>query len=351
MAQQIAEQVIMTAVDPIVVTNDSGCVLQVNTATSRLFGYDAEEMIGENISILMGEPERSAHDSYLADYRRTGVRSIIGIGRDVEGRTKNGDAIAVHLSVSELIVNGVSLFAGIMQDIRVRHMLEEELERANALLAAELATARAELDVLTDRDRIARGLHDTVIQQLFAAGLGLNAASNLARSEGLADRLTNAVNQIDDSIYQLRSIVYDLHTRSRPTGLKRAVLAVVEEQTPALGFVPEVKVGVQISEVSDRVINELMPTLREGLSNIAQHAHARSAQVFLRLEDGELVLHLADDGLGVAPLEESLREHRPVRGNGLRNMNERADSVGGSCTLRSRPGGGAELVWRVPANA
>ncbi len=341
----------MTAVHPIIVINGSGCVLQINEATSQLFGYLPDELIGLNVSVLMGEPERSAHASYLADYRRTQVRSIIGIGRDVEGRTKNGDPIAVHLSVSEIVVDGVVFFAGIMQDIRVRHMLEEELERANALLAAELATARAELDVLTDRDRIARGLHDTVIQQLFAAGLGLNAASNLALSEGLADRLTNAVNQIDDSIYQLRSIVYDLHTRARPTGLKRAVLGVVQEQTPALGFVPEVKVGVQISEVSDRVVNELMPTLREGLSNIAQHADARSAQVVLQLEDNELVLHLIDDGLGVARIEESLRQHRPVRGNGLRNMNERAESVGGSCSLRSRPGGGTELEWRVPANA
>ncbi len=334
-----------------IVINDSGFVLQINNATSKLFGYEPDELIGRNVSILMGEPERSAHESYLADYRRTGVRSIIGVGRDVEGRTKNGDTIAIHLSVSEIVDDGVTFFAGILQDIRVRHMLEEELERANALLAAELATARAELDVLTDRDRIARGLHDTVIQQLFAAGLGLNAASNLARSEGLADRLTNAVNQIDDSIYQLRSIVYDLHTRARPTGLKRAVLGVVQEQTPALGFVPEVKVGVQISEVSDRVINELMPTLREGLSNIAQHADARSAQVVLQLDNGELVLHLIDDGLGVAKVEESLRQHRPVRGNGLRNMNERAESAGGSCSLRSRPGGGTELEWRVPANA
>lgn len=348
LAESASEDVVRTAVDPIVVINDHGIILQANEATTELFGYGLDELIGRSVTILMGEPERSAHDGYLADYRRTGIRSIIGIGRDVRGATKTGRPVDLHLSVSELSVGGTTLFAGIMRDIRDRKALEVELEQANALLAAELATAKAELDVLSDRDRIARGLHDTVIQQLFAAGLGLNAAASLTADDEVVDRLSAAITQVDEAIYQLRSTVYDLHTRARPTGLKRAVLGVVAEQRPALGFEPEVKVGVNIAEVSDRVIDQLLPTLREALSNVAQHARARSAQVAVLLEDGDLVLRLSDDGRGIELVATDGGPAQPLRGNGLHNMGERAASLGGTCTVRSLPTGGTELEWRVP---
>src|SRR5262249_40645140 len=121
-----------TVLDGIITIDDHGLIDSFNPAAERLFGYRAEEVIGHNISLLMPSSERDEHDEYLARYRRTGVRTIIGIGREVLGRCKDGSNFPLDLAVSEMTVGGRRMFTGVLHDITER----KRAEATNALLAA-----------------------------------------------------------------------------------------------------------------------------------------------------------------------------------------------------------------------
>jgi len=119
--------VIETVVDGIITINAGGIIASFNPAAERIFGYRADEIIGQNISVLTPEPHRSNHDEYLAHYLTTGERKIIGIGREVEGVRKDGSRFPLDLSVSEMMVGGLRMFTGIIRDISERKAAEEAL--------------------------------------------------------------------------------------------------------------------------------------------------------------------------------------------------------------------------------
>jgi PAS domain S-box-containing protein len=122
------------AVDGIITINDHGIIESLNPAAQTLFGYEAEELVGMNIKLLMPEPYRSEHDRYLRNYRRTGERKIIGIGREVVGRRKDGSVFPLDLSVSEYTLGDRRLFTGIVRDITERKRVEEERQKFVSLV-------------------------------------------------------------------------------------------------------------------------------------------------------------------------------------------------------------------------
>jgi PAS domain S-box-containing protein len=122
--------ILETAVDGIITIDPLGTVLSVNPAAERIFGYAADEMVGRNVNMLMPEPYHSAHDGYLERYRATGQRRIIGIGREVEGRRKDGSTFPMDLSVGEAVVGDSRIFTGIVRDISQRRKTEEELRQS-----------------------------------------------------------------------------------------------------------------------------------------------------------------------------------------------------------------------------
>jgi len=126
--------ILNTAVDAIVIIDERGVVMHVNRAISKLFGFSPSEVIGNNISMLMPEPERSAHDTYLSRYKATGKAAIIGVGRQVLGKRKDGTLIPIDLAVSEVKVADQKLFAGIMRDMTERRQSEAELRTAHEKL-------------------------------------------------------------------------------------------------------------------------------------------------------------------------------------------------------------------------
>ncbi|HEY5251810.1 MAG TPA: GAF domain-containing sensor histidine kinase [Acidimicrobiales bacterium] len=212
-------------------------------------------------------------------------------------------------------------------------------------IAVENARLHARVQRLTvaaDRERIARDLHDTVIQRLFATGLALQSSLPLAENPDLRDRLEAAISDLDDTIRQVRTTIFSLEPPSMAErGVRARVLEVCADAARSLGFEPEVRfVGVIDRRVSDALASQLLSTLREALTNVARHAGASQTEVELAVAD-DLYLRVMDDGVGSAGTE-------PSTGKGLRNMAERAESLGGSFTLATRPGGGTELNWRVP---
>ena len=164
--------ILETAVDSIISIDRRGNILSANPATARMFGYAPEEMLGRNISMLMPEPYASRHDGYLSHYRKTGERHVIGIGREVEGRRKDGSTFPMELSVGEAVVDGRQVFTGIVRDVSARKKAEAEL-----LTAKE----QAERATLSQSRFLAAASHD--LRQPVQA-LGLFASALAAKLKG-----------------------------------------------------------------------------------------------------------------------------------------------------------------------
>ncbi|MGV9288328.1 sensor histidine kinase [Streptomyces sp. NPDC003719] len=216
---------------------------------------------------------------------------------------------------------------------------------AQAAVAMELADRRRDVEqiaLLEDRDRIARDLHDLAIQRLFATAMTLQSAGRFIGHETAKERVLRAVGDLDETIKIIRSTIFGLRSRDDGTtpGLRARVVRAVGEAAPLLGFAPGVRMeGLLDTYVSKEIADHIMAVLSESLTNVARHARAERADVVLET-DGRLVrVVVSDDGVGLAP---------GGRRSGLRNMQERARTLGGDLELGSREGGGTRLVWWVP---
>jgi len=214
-----------------------------------------------------------------------------------------------------------------------------------AALALERAKAQEErelLVVLEDRERIARDLHDVVIQRLFATGMQLQGIAPHALRPETAERINTAVDDLDATIRDIRRSIFELRA---PVGasLRTELRDAVDAATATLGFRPTMDVSGPVdSAVPDDVVPELLAVVREALSNVARHARAGAVRVSVRAAGGEVVIQIEDDGVGTDPAT--------ARG-GLINMAERAGDLGGSCTISAAAAGGTVVTWRVPLGA
>ncbi len=196
--------------------------------------------------------------------------------------------------------------------------------------------------VFRDRDRIARDLHDLVVQRLFASGVSLQV---LSRREDLpADaqsRVTQLIGEMDATIVQIRDTIFELREGFSGTWqVTEELQAEVDRMTDALGFSPELQVDAELTTVdADDITPDTIAVVREALSNVARHAAARHATVRVWFTDGVYGIEVSDDGLGPGD---------PARSSGLSNLAERAQARGGSCSLEPGSDGGSVLSWRVP---
>jgi len=234
-----------------------------------------------------------------------------------------------------------------LADKQSADQFSEEDERLAVTLAAASGVAidnarlQASLEhvaVLQDRERIARELHDKVIQRLFAAGMTLQTTLPIARSE-VASHITQAVEEIDETIRDIRRTIFALETRTR-RGVRVDIFAHVDAAREVLGFTPELRLEGPIdSAVPETTADHLLAALFEALSNVAQHAGASKVDVAVEAGE-ELRLEVADDGAGLPD--------RIEPGQGLRNMERRALELGGSASVRPGKGAGTVVEWRVP---
>ena len=225
--------------------------------------------------------------------------------------------------------------------------IDEELVVALAAAAgvaienARLHLKVQELALLEDRERIARDLHDTVIQRLFATGLRLQGAARLVQRPEVAERISQAVDDLDLTVRHIRTAIFGLEASRRAVGgLRQRVLSLVSEAAGPLGFDPHVLFDGPLDAVPDHIATELLVVLREALANAARHARATSVEVEVEA-DGDVVLRVVDNGRG-------LPDERRAGGRGMANMEARAAGLGGTMHAKRGPESGTSVEWRVP---
>ena len=215
---------------------------------------------------------------------------------------------------------------------------------SQAALALELADSRREhhqLAVLEDRARIARDLHDHVVQKLFAVGLTLQGAMGRVKDPVVGTRLGVTVQHLDETIRSIRSSIFELQTpRSPTTSFRGRLLSVITELAPVIGFTPTLDVeGPVETRVNEAVVGEIEILLREVMANIALHADATAAGVRLSTDGRWLTVRVSDNGAGLAS-DASL--------SGLATLRERAEELGGRLELATPPDGGLLVTWTIP---
>jgi signal transduction histidine kinase len=193
--------------------------------------------------------------------------------------------------------------------------------------------------LVADRDRIARDLHDTVIQRLFATGLQLQGLQRSVGSPAVRSRLVESVDELNTTIRDIRSTIFELR-HDEGGSLKAGIRSLAQEYVPVLGFTPFVRLRGPIdAAVPERTAEQLLATMREALSNVARHAEADACIVEVEALADRLVLRISDNGLGLA---------NEINESGLRNVRRRAFDQGGSFTIGPEEPHGTLIEWSVP---
>ncbi len=322
--------ILETAVEGIVTIDERGMIESFNPAAERIFGYRAAEVVGKNVSLLMPSPDREQHDAYIARYRRTGRAKIIGIGREVVGRRKNGAVFPMDLSVSEVRLAERRLFTGFVRDITERKRLEKEI----------LETGERE------RRRIGRDLHDGLCQHLAGIEMMSQAlAQKLApRSPGAARHAGEIAKNVRDAIGQTRALARGLSPVTLESGgLASALHELALNTEKMFGVACRLECGSAAALSDPAAATHLFRLAQEAVANAIKHGRARRISLQLADDHGRLILKVDDDGAGFpAKIPRST-------GMGLRIMQSRAGMMNGTLALERNPAGGARVICSVPA--
>jgi two-component system, NarL family, sensor histidine kinase DevS len=283
-------------------------------------------------------PDLHEHpDSYGFPPHHPPMRSFLGVPIRVRDEVfgnlylTDKTTAEVFTDVDEELVVGLAAAAGV------------------AIENARLHARVQELALVEDRERIARDLHDTIVQRLFATGLSLQGAAGLIHGDPdtAVRRVQDAVDDLDLTVKHIRSAIFGLAstTERNQGGVRRRILDLVGEGGSMLGFEPTVLFeGPVDAAIPEPVATDMLATLREALSNVARHAQARHVGVVVTADvgdGGELTLRVTDDGVGPPAPDQP-------RGHGLDNMAARAAGRGGSLEIGPASPRGTSVDWRVP---
>ncbi|MBC6463065.1 PAS domain S-box protein [Actinomadura sp. HBU206391] len=319
--------IVQSSDDAMFSMSSDGLIQTWNLGAERLFGHSTAEVVGRPVGMLMLTEARDDFEEAVTRTRSGGRAETY----DTRFSRSDGSPVDVAVTLSAMRDPGGALtgFAVVLRNVTDRLRIQ-----------AELAAARADQEVMIDRDRIARDLHDMVIQRVFGAGLALQAVASLITHPSVSARLQAVIGELDVTIRELRTAIYDLHSRpQQATTLRDQLLDLTSMAAEGLGFTPTVSFhGPVDTAVPDEVIIHLLAVVREALSNIARHSGASAAELTLSAGT-ELVLNVTDNGHGLGTV---------TRTSGLRNLRDRAQALGGAFEATGRPGNGTSLEWRVP---
>lgn len=260
----------------------------------------------------------------------------------VDGPVEPGPALVLPLRAADTVAGVlVALRSADEQPFSDKQLDMMAAFADQAALAWRLATAQRqmrEVEILTDRDRIARDLHDHVIQRLFAVGLTLQGAAPRARVPAVRESIYSSIDDLQEIIQEIRSAIFDLHAGpSRATGLRHRLDKVIDQLA-----IPALHTTVQytgpLSVVDTVLANHAEAVLREAVSNAVRHANATSLAINVSVED-DVRVEVVDDGVGISG---------DITESGLRNLRQRADDAGGEFAVENMPTGGTLLRWSAP---
>jgi signal transduction histidine kinase len=275
---------------------------------------------------------RATHDGHMKGYVADPRLRPMGLGLDLVGRRRDGSEFATEISLSPVRTPERTLFTAVVRDISERKALEGERKA----LELELETER-------ERDRIAMDLHDGIMQDIYAAALGLELTLAIGDAPTeTAEAIERAIDQLQAVVRNIRSYIFDLRPREFGGDLAEAVSNLVSEFQQNSGIRTEVDVDVAVMPHLTTALT-VYNIAHESLSNIQRHARAGSVAFSLRVGEGGGDLSVSDDGAGFDTSAALDQSHR-----GLRNMAVRARSIGADLRLESTPGQGTRLVLRFP---
>lgn len=319
------------APDAWIIADTSGSIVAANRLAPLMFGHD--ELVGLQVEVLLPERVRDRHEKLRSGYVADPEPRAMASGLELHGRRGDGSIFPVQVSLSPIHVEGEAFVIAAVRDDT----------EANAT-RLELATSREQTVVAEDRDRLARDLHDTVIQELFAIGLGLQGVGAASENQQTQLRLQQAIDDLDRVIRDIRGVIFDLGVRpGSQTDIVTELERVLASERPALHFSPELRVDGDPSAVAEDVAAHMRHVVREGLSNVARHARASACTVVLTVDDEDISLEIIDNGQGPSGPSAS-----PGGGRGLGNLGARARILGGQCEFGAAPDGGSRLLWKVP---
>lgn len=321
----------------VVVKSDPLVIVHANQMACRLSGYGLADLVGRSLGTL---GIAFSEDLLLPEQRVKGSSSQRPISEQSmmrqDGLVAPVQVEFARLRPAESSGDGILM---IFRDLLARRRIEST-RRAAELREQEEQRLRL---VAGERDRIARDFHDTVIQQIF--GTGLNLQGLAASSEGeVKERLERSIADLDSTITEIRRAIFDLHQPIAAVDQVRTrVLQVLDEAEQNLGFPCAVRFEGSTSDLPQVCVDEMIPVLREGLSNVVKHSRAESVSVTLSA-DSSLRLSIYDDGVGFDRVGSSPRGHQ----YGIENMEARALNLRGFLEFKSPKEGGTLLLWQVP---
>ncbi|MBM3963506.1 MAG: PAS domain S-box protein [Planctomycetes bacterium] len=325
--------ILNTASDAIVTIDQRGLIVSANPSTERIFGYGPNELVGQNVSILMPSPYSHEHGEYLKRYLQTGEAKIIGIGREVMGKRKDGSIFPIDLAVSE--VGKLGLFTGIIRDISDRRNLQRDI-----------------LPIADDEQhRIGQDLHDSVQQELAGVGmLAQTLLNHLTRDPssiptGLAEPMKDLALKILAGLTRTHQEIRDISkglvsTRLDSTGFMDSLreLAARTDNLKNVHCAFKCENPIIISDSS--TATHLYRIAQEAVTNALKHAVPEHIPIEMGSEDDHLILRVADDGCGFDPQKAKMQM-------GLRTMQYRAGIIGGKLSIEPVENGGTLLTCKV----
>lgn len=317
------------------VPDEPGTISELEVAVC--VGMGADTITGRRIPLRGTTTGAVFADHVPRNVDRLAVDLAAGVGLNF------GPALALPLRTSDSIAGVLlavrSAGAAAFDESQLQVVASFADQAALALQYAESQTARRKLEVLADRDRIARDLHDHVIQRLFAIGLSLQSTKSRSQSPEITGRISDNIDQLQEIIQDIRTAIFDLQTDSAdsPT-LRTAVRKLINELTADTALRTTIRISGPLDVVPAALAQHAEAVVREAVSNTVRHAQARRLTVTISVQD-DLIVDVMDDGSGVPGT---------VARSGLHNLAQRAAEAGGTFTLAQPNGGGTQLTWSVP---
>jgi PAS domain S-box-containing protein len=336
----LLDAVLGTVPDAIITIDRHGTIVAANPATTRIFGYTNEEILGQNIELLMPHTYLPTYGGYIGQHLEIGNTPFPGIDHEVFGARKDGSRFPIDLAVSE--IPHLDLFTGIIRDITARKQTEQELDQYRK----DLRTMSSELMLAEQRERqrLAEDLHDGVGQALFRARMKLDQLSTaVPAAREVSAILAEVAAMMNTMTFQLSPPV--LHK----LGLRPALRSLAKDMRQRYALSVQINDDGQDIPLDEPVALILFRSIRELLINVSKHAQTESAVLSIKRRDHRLQVEVSDRGKGFETVDQSC--HVDSGHFGLFSIHERIEYIGGTFKIRSMPGQGTTVTLTAPLTA